>query len=313
MSLGSLPKAVSSLRRVGFSLRRAGLLVVVGAALTGCAEAVTGSAVADPVAVAAIKEARTPLTAEAALGDYSTIDTCSYLDDQTFASYGKPAKPPRPSFEYCTIVLKVAEVNVEVQVGSVVDRSSVPGAVLDRKQRSGPRGLRVMAEPGLGGGYECRRYQKKIKHWTFGQQSLGRINPCRLLRLDDVKAKMGPVFGPRVVANRYDFPSGHTCRWGRPSSQDPHVTVLMQVTGDDVSQGTEEPVAGRPTRVFPVSPSGQIALCALETRHVPFEVSGSTDTEMVTIVVGLPAEPGADPCAVAKGIAETVLPQLPSV
>lgn len=338
---------------MGVAIPAVVISMAVGLTTSACAQVVPGTAVADPAGLAAVAEARRPLTAEAALGELTTLDTCSFTSADVFSSAGRVTGPPRPSFDYCTVTVTVGGEKIDVQVGSLVPKDQTPLSSAPSSKK-GPRGLRVLGEPGSPA--ECSMYvgfldgtddllvrvqalpsvsdastsvnrtilctlaevgaeaamdaiaDKKVRHWDLPRNSLGTVDACGLIEAEQVAQFAGPEFAPRLVRVRGTYPAKHLCRWGSTGISEPHVTIYLQVS--EPTQGTEETIAGRRTILYS-SATSQFTFCALDMPHVPFTLSGSTESEVATVFVWLPAGP-SDACAVARNIANTVWPKLPA-
>lgn len=78
------------------------------------------------------------------------------------------------------------------------------------------------------------------------------------------------------------------------------------------ADGSEEPVAGRPTAINRYPEIGENSYCAVETAHLPFEeIEGQDAFEVASVYVRMPAGQVEAGCAAARAVAELVWPKLP--
>src|SRR5215470_7843938 len=104
-------------------------LVAAALMLTGCTTEIPGRVIADP---AAVQETHTPLTAQVALGDVTTIDYCSLLDVGSAQAAGvtNPA-PVTSSFNYCYADAKLGTQSVEFGLGYLEQGTEQDSSVPD--------------------------------------------------------------------------------------------------------------------------------------------------------------------------------------
>ncbi|HEX3593159.1 MAG TPA: hypothetical protein VHV74_26335 [Pseudonocardiaceae bacterium] len=149
-----------------------------------------------------------------------------------------------------------------------------------------------------------------VRHFTYPRDSVGGIDPCRLVEAGNLTRAGLPGATPT------EFPQRHECGWtnGRAS-----VELAFQVGPEPVTKAvgrsTVATVAGRSTLVSQVR-LGTERRCSAETGLNPYTYGSVTDQGLVeTALVTVHRPDGAtfDPCAVARELAVAAWPQLPAV
>ena len=323
-------------------VRPVAVLVALLAVLAGCARPVAGSAVANE---SAAREAAEPLTSERALGDIPSLDYCSLMDQRAFPQQlGLVAVYPRGSYDYCYFTVQKSGTEARVKIGYLEDPETISGTdhAVDRR-RNPPRGLEV--HRGTEDDQACVRYlrftddllltvvasiddrssrdlcevadatvdividrviAKQVKHYEFGEKSVGRLDACGLVPAELVGAKIGTA-----RAAPLKFPSGHVCHWTGPEKESA-VARLYVTPGEssyDVELSKEETFAGRRTVVTPQTfDQDDVAMCQVETDL--FAPSKPPPAEFVLIEV-LVLGKEKDACGPARELAREVWPKLP--
>lgn len=323
---------------VRFVAALAGLAMVAA----GCAKTVAGSAVPDEQAVRELAE---PLTAKQALGDFASINYCSLLDPRPVpADLGTIVLDPRRAFEFCAFKVRTSSgTEVEVRVGYLDDPDTIEG--VDRtedRSKTPPRGLKIErgeeddeacvrhlrfvddiwltigAQPESGKGDWCpfadttvdsvirHLVAKQVKHFSFGDKSLGKLDACDLVPAAVVNARMG--FKDSAMLR---FPTGHACIWNGRGKDDAIVRLFLG-DGDgtyDLDNSKDETLAGRHSYVTPVDTDDEHSGCDVETSHVDSPDLG--EQERVVLEVDL-AGKGKDACGPGRELAKEVWAKLPA-
>lgn len=315
--------------------------VVLVLAVSGCSKAVSGSAV--PNAEAA-EEARRPLMAEKALGEFASINYCSLLDTTPLpADFGAMVLAPKPTYEYCRFKVRAGGDDVEIRVGYLDNSETIEGAQrTEDRSKTPPRGLVI--QRGEEDDHACIRYlrfaddiwltigattesrkgdwckiadatidavirrviAKQVTHFSFGDKSIGKLDACDLVPANVVNAKIGVEKG---TAQR--FPTGHACYWTGKSAADPIARLFLGAgeSSYDPDNTKEETLAGRPTSVTPLETDGEYSACDVETSHIKSPELGGE--ELIVVEVDLEGD-GKDACAPAREIAKEIWAKLPA-
>jgi hypothetical protein len=310
--------------------------------LAGCATPVTGPALAND---AAAREAAEPLTSQRALGDYPSLDYCSLMDQNAFPKrLGLIAVYPHGSYDYCLFTVQQSGTEAKVQIGNLEDQKTISDAdhAVDRRL---PQGLEVHRDTTRGKLGGCVRYlrftdsllitvvasmsdpqtsrdtcevadatmdivinrvaAKKVRHYEFAANALGRRDMCDLVPAQLVGAKIGTA-GAMLLK----FPSGHVCQWAGPARESP-VARLYVAPGEstyDPDRSKGEKIAGRDTTVTLTPIAGPRTRCQLETSEPGWPQQPVAEFVLIEIAV-----PGAqkDACGPARELAGEVWPKLP--
>src|SRR6266511_193495 len=226
-------------------------------AASGCTTVTAGTAVPNEEQA---KEAASPLTARQALGDFASIDYCSLLDSTPLPTeLGSISGHPKPTYEYCGFGVRVGGTEVEVRVGYLDDSDTIEGENrTDDRTKAPPRGLTVQrgheddeacvrylrftddiwltiaAGPESGKGDWCRIADatvdavirhviaKQVRHFSFADKSVGKLDACDLVPAGVVYAKIGIKDG-KILR----FPTGHACFWRGPGAADPIARLFL--------------------------------------------------------------------------------------
>lgn len=308
--------------------------------VAGCAKTVAGSAVLNE---AAVREANGPLTAKQALGDFSSINYCSLLESSPLpADFGPVVKEPRRYFDFCTFRVRTDKDEVEVRVGYLDDSDTIEGIDhTDDRTRTPPRGLTVQrghedddgcerflrfvddlwltvaAAPDSAKGDWCRITDaavdgvirrvtaQQVKHFSFVEMSLGKLEACDLVPAAVVASKVG-IAKPKALR----YPAGHTCEWSGSGPDDPVVTLYLGAEpSSDVPDAEEETLAGRLTSIVSAEPEDEFSFCELETEHIHSPDLG--DKERVVLAIDLSGA-GKDACGPGRELAKEVWAKLPA-
>jgi hypothetical protein len=315
-------------------------LAVVAVAASGCAKAVAGSAV--PNADAA-KEASSPLTAQQALGDYASVNYCGLLDTTPLPdNLGSLIRAPKPAFEYCAFAVRESGIEVDVRVGYLDDSVTMAGADhTEDRSKTPPRALKV--ERSTESGAACVRYlrfvddmwltiqaiaasgkgdwcriadatvdevirrlvAKQVKHFSFSEKSLGKIDACDLVPASTVGAKVGMANGTAMR-----FPAHHACYWTGSKKTDPIARLFFgkAATSYDIDHTKEETLADHTSYVTPLAPDADYSYCSVETNHIDSPDLGTKELALIEVELG---GKGNDACTPARELAKEVWAKLP--
>lgn len=144
---------------------------------------------------------------------------------------------------------------------------------------------------------------KRVRHFTFGGASLGRVDACELVPADLVATRIGTA---KATVLRY--PSGHECHWEAKEPDGPGAHLYFgqgDTTADETTK--DETIAGRTSRVTGYQ-DGDFSSCVIETDHVFSPELGAS--EQVRVEVGLPDQ-SKDLCGPARELAKEVWAKLP--
>ncbi|MEV6912496.1 hypothetical protein [Amycolatopsis sp. NPDC051071] len=279
------------------------------------------------------------LTAAEALGEYSSLDYCSLVDQRKVIGGGNAVKPPLASFEFCHLEFVEGANRYTVTTGPIasgqdpnnqpydyagnlpegisVQQSTFNAETACTRLLTFADGIRlsiVVTSDNQDPADQANRCRiadatvgsaagvitaRTIGRLTLDQRSWGRVAPCALLDQHELDAAAGPETIPAPAL------SGHSCIRGK-------VSVALAV-GADTTPGATEALGGRQVQV---ATSG--AFCQVTT-HRP--MPGTPDrVEQVTLSVvgvdGAGGTGGADGagdagCAAAREVAVAVFPKLP--
>jgi hypothetical protein len=324
--------------------------VVLLLALAGCSTRFGG----EPVAAEHPNKSEAPEpddhTAEAMLGDLTTLAPCGLTDPAVFDTFGTADYAVPESLDYCAISVKPQPgVEVVVSVGQLGEVSATPD--LPGKRLRDVDEDRYVAQSDDGAGY-CTQtlvfpdevtlevtgtpYQgsppdtcdlvtaamdKVIEvldggeagHRSAADDSLVGLDPCSLVADDTVTALPG-----FAAAQRREYPGHHQCYWETSSGPDRQSVRLMFAAGPVPATGAagakSTPIGGRPTITTPYPDVGDAAYCAVESGHVPFdEVPGQAGmVELAEVYVRMPKGKVDQGCQAATAVATKVWPALPA-
>lgn len=262
----------------------------------------------------------TPLTAAAALGDFSTVDYCSLLDVPSVA----PGAVATPTFENCradigprTILvgplafdsdpnikpyayLGPVPDGVAIQQSMFNDRSACTRAItfadgnrldLSVTDTGNDQAARCGVADAAVGSVLTAVTANKVGRLIFPDRSWGLVAPCALLddhALDDVAGA-----GARPATGL----SGHSCIRGKVS--------LKLTVETDAPSGTPETLGGRAARIRVAG-----AFCLVDTTQPAAGLPGHRELAELS-VVETAGTAGDGTCALARTAANVILARLP--
>lgn len=328
------------------------LLLLVALVVSGCTSTVLGTAAPDPAVVAELERQRelerTPLTAELALGDFSTVDYCSVVD---FAELGKTftlTQDPITSFDSCSFAAELSGVAIQVDTGYLT-LGGVRGVPESGEKL--PRGLKKELLSERAG--ECslfvvfvddHRLEVRVRALAdgTGQDPPSNDVLCQLADavLDDVVSNLvrqgavrhvsypasslgsvrlcgdPPIVDRDRVSSLVGIPvtgesaelGGHSCRWETDTS----VLVVLYFGVEAPPQA--DPAGGVTERNIAGRPSfvhGGLGsdFCIVRMPAGP-AVNGGDEVEIAGIIVQGQLDKPA--CAAAEGLAAAAWPKLPT-
>ncbi|WP_409492768.1 hypothetical protein [Amycolatopsis sp. cmx-11-12] len=271
------------------------------------------------------------LTAAEALGDYSSLDYCSLVDQAKVIGGGNAVKPPLSSFEFCRLEFVEGANRYTVTTGPITSGQdpnnqpyefggSLPEGVSVQQSTFNEDttctrlltfadGIRLSIvvtsdnENPADQADRCRIADatvgsaagviaaQKVGRLNFDQRSWGRVAPCALLDQHELDAAAGAETKPAPAL------SGHNCIRGK-------VSVSLSV-GVDTTPGATEALGGRQVQV---TTSG--AFCQVTT-HRPIPGTPERVEQALLSVVGVDGAPEDATCAAAREVAVAVFPKLP--
>lgn len=142
--------------------------------------------------------------------------------------------------------------------------------------------------------------EDRVKHTEYGANSLGRVDPCTLLTVQQVDNAMPTVYGHGVGS-----PTKHRCTWGL--EEELELAAEISEWPLDAEFYAPETIAGRPSFVY-TSKDDEFAYCEVVTANIE-DAPGTRETMSVYFSdkIGKP-----DPCVGARALAAIVWPQLPA-
>ncbi|ANN20427.1 hypothetical protein SD37_35825 [Amycolatopsis orientalis] len=271
------------------------------------------------------------LTASEALGEYSSLDYCSLVDQRKVIGAGNAVKPPLTSFEFCRLEFVEGANRYTVTTGPIaagqdpnnqpyeyggplpqglsVQQSSFNASTACTRLLTFADGIRLSivvtsdnADP-ADQNDRCRIADatvgtaagaitaRKVGRLNLDQRSWGRVAPCALLDQHELDAAAGPETKPAPAL------SGHSCIRGK-------VSLVLSV-GADTTPGATEALGGRQVQV---ATSG--AFCQVTT-HRPIPGTPDRVEQAMLSVVGVDGAPEDATCAAAREVAVAVFPKLP--
>jgi hypothetical protein len=272
-----------------------------------------------------------PLTAAAALGEFSSLDYCSLVDQRKVIGDGNAVKPPVSSFETCRFEFIEGANRYTVTTGPIaagqdpnnqpyeyegalpqgvsVQQSAFNANVACTRLLTFADGIRLSVvvtsdNPDLSDQLNrCRKADatvgsalaaitgQRLGRMNLDQRSWGRVAPCVLLDQRELDAASGPETEPAPAL------SGHSCIRGK-------VSVELSV-GADTTPGATEALGGRQAQVLT---SG--AFCQVTTRRPIPGTPDRVEQAMLT-VVNVAGNADDATCAAAREVAVAVFPKLP--
>ena len=272
------------------------------------------------------------LTASEALGEYSSLDYCSLVDQRKVIGGGNAVKPPLASFEFCRLEFVEGANRYTVTTGPIgsgqdpnnqpyeyggplpeglsVQQSSFNANTACTRLLTFADGIRLSivvtsdnADP-ADQNDRCRIADAtvgtaagaitahKVGRLNLDQRSWGRVAPCALLDQHELDAAAGPETKPAPAL------SGHSCIRGKISFK-----LTVETTEPP---GAAEKLGGREARVRVAG-----AFCLVDTTQPAPGLPGRRELAEIS-VVETAGTAGDGTCALARGAANTILPRLPA-
>ncbi|UUV35164.1 hypothetical protein NQK81_17520 [Amycolatopsis roodepoortensis] len=271
------------------------------------------------------------LTASEALGEYSSLDYCSLVDQRKVIGGGNAVKPPLTSFEFCRLEFVEGANRYTVTTGPItsgqdpnnqpyeyagplpegvsVQRSTFNEDIACTRLLTFADGIRLsiaVTSDDTAPADQADRCRiadatvdgaagviaaRKAGRLNLDQRSWGRVAPCAQLDQHELDAAAGPETKPAPAL------SGHSCIRGK-------VSFSLSV-GADTTPGATEALGGRQVQV---TTSG--AFCQVTT-HRPIPGTPDRVEQAMLSVVGVDGEPEDATCAAAREVAAAVFPKLP--
>lgn len=310
--------------------RRLGILFALVGLLASCTPTVDGTA--DAVHVP-------PLTSEEALGELTTVDFCSLLDERKLREADVSVELATSGFLRCYAEVELGTVGLSVTIGDLYEATpllqadesrelarsvhrrhfeedwacwrelvfadevaldiTVREAYGDIEGRPGDAEMCIVADL-VTDGVQQAAYFGTGETMTFAEGSLAELEPCSLLTIDEA----ADVLDVESVLPEQAL-GGEGCSWWWYGEPYVGTDVEFEVydLGTDASDYFEEDIGGRPTTTY----IGE-ADCALETPHMLVPAEAPTEWEVVSVYV---YDEEGDPCAAATELAELIWPRLP--
>ncbi|AXB44878.1 hypothetical protein A4R43_22240 [Amycolatopsis albispora] len=312
--------------------------------LSGCASTIIGKPSPDRAELARIEDERSPLTAAAAFGDFTTIDYCSLLDAAALGRVTEVVEQPGVSMDHCTVRVKVDGQEAELWLGGVVDEKARNEYTTTTEIDNAPELKRRLTIEKPSSDYDgnCNRYLVFADEFSLqssvstlnGTLSSERLCPLvenslehaatavvdkRVEHLDFPAGSLGTVdactliseaevgthLGAEGTARR--SPTKHNCRWGRSGSD--YVSMYFSIDKPTPPEGyVPETLGGRPAMVWASSGS---SYCSAQVPLKPWPGAKNGEVETVSLFVSM-YRGGTDPCGVLRNVANTAFPRLPA-
>ncbi|GAB2778626.1 hypothetical protein [Amycolatopsis magusensis] len=326
--------------------RAAGILVLV-TLLSGCASTIIGKPSPDQAALAQVEDERSPLTAAAAFGDYTTIDYCSLMDAAALGRTAEVVDPPRVSLDNCIAKVKVDGQEADLAVGSVLDEQARSEYTTTTTEVTGGTELKrrlTIEKPSSEYDGSCYRYlvfadefslQANVNSLSTSGTDLAPERLCPLLEAA-LEHAASVVVEKRV--GHLSFPAGSlgsidACSVATDAEIGAHLgstqTARRTLTkhscrwgriGEDYVSlyfSVDLPVPAGAGYV-PETLGGRQAMvwtstdsyCSAQTTLKPWPGAQKGEVETVSIFVS--RYDGGDPCGVMRNVANTVFPRLPA-
>ncbi|SFG91452.1 hypothetical protein SAMN04489731_101941 [Amycolatopsis regifaucium] len=271
------------------------------------------------------------LTASEALGEYSSLDYCSLVDQRKVIGGGNAVKPPLASFEFCRLEFVEGANRYTVTTGPITSGQdpnnqpydyggSLPEGVSVQQSTfnedttctrlltfaDGIRLSIVVTSDNTAPADQAARCRiadatvgsaagvigaRRVGRLNLDQRSWGRVAPCAPLDQHELDAAAGAETKPAPAL------SGHSCIRGK-------VSFSLSV-GADTTPGATEALGGRQVQV---TTSG--AFCQVTT-HRPIPGTPERVEQATLSVVGVDGAPEDATCAAAREVAVAVFPKLP--
>ncbi|MBC6450861.1 DUF3558 family protein [Actinokineospora xionganensis] len=140
----------------------------------------------------------------------------------------------------------------------------------------------------------------RVKHTEYAANSLGRVDPCTLLTVQQIDKAVPTSFGQGAGS-----PARHRCTWGT----DEELELAAEISDWPLDEEfyTPETIAGRPSFVY-TSKDDRFAYCEVLTANI--EDAPNTRETMSVYFSDEIGQP--DPCVAARTLAALVWPQLPA-
>ena len=315
------------------------LMIMVALALcaTGCTGVVAGIALPVPNYVP-----YDPTDANAAFGDFSTVDPCALVDVGALPGDLNAVRQKAESLDYCALKLDVAGETAYADVGELVtstgedlaDSEPVAGGIAMYPDTlaygsctaylsftTDPMYLisEVSAETGDGSDALCTASQEIAKnvatvlarqravHVTgIPAKSLQRVDPCALVD--------NSVLDAAGLGSAATFPAEHQCVWNDKAADAAEYVQLLFLVGpypEPVQGGTVTTIAGRQSVVQPVD-DDDFGECQIDTAGVAFGQPQQDLVEIAEVFVYASGQTGAATCQLGSAIAGAAWPKLPA-
>lgn len=272
-----------------------------------------------------------PLTAASALGEFSSLDYCSLVDQRKVIGDGNAVKAPVSSFEFCRLEFVEGANRYTVTTGPIaagqdpnnqpyeyegvlplgvsVQQSVFNANTACTRLLTFADGIRLSIVVTSDNQelsdqlHRCRKADatvataleaivgKRVGRLNLDQRSWGRVAPCVLLDQHEIDAASGPETEPAPAL------SGHSCIRGK-------VSVALSV-GADTTPGATEALGGRQAQVLT---SG--AFCQVTTLR-PIPGTPTRVEQAMLSVVNVAGNADGATCAAARQVAVAVFPKLP--
>lgn len=317
--------------------RRAGAVLLV-LMLAGCSTRVGGSPTTG-------HETPAKGTAEAALGELTTVDPCSLTDLEVFDEFGTATFGVPESFDYCSIDTTIGGADVILSLGTL-DTLTQPPDTTTKRVKDLDDGMYVI-QPEAADNHcgqdlvfadqitlRVSAYilfdpptdlcpmvsvvmdkiievveQGGVRHRVPENGSLIPLDACSMISDDTITTQAG-----FAEARRRDYPAHHQCWWQTPDGAERFTMYLMFAAGSSPGTlgdaGRSTSIAGRETFVNPFPETNN---CSVTTAHIIFDEIPEYDLAMEQAEVQVITPPGRvdDGCQAAIAVANEVWPQLP--
>lgn len=279
----------------------------------------------------------------AVLGDARTLDPCSLVAPEGFASHGDARRVARESLDHCRVAVAVDRENVIVDYGLLLPEdaegerpvTTLAGdvrVVATSAEGTRPCTLRVVladetrievkADAQRSGsampsetvcavartaaeGIHTSLSSGAVEHWEPPTTSLARLSACGLLPAGEVADLVGTSSEVTL------YPAEHQCTWGTPGGEQPNAQLDFTVgPKPDFANADRETVAGRDTMVH-LAQTDSLSVCTLTTEHGPFAEAVDGEVELAVVRVLL-TDGEADPCEHGIDLAEAAWEKLPA-
>lgn len=313
------------------------IVVMLALCATGCTGVLAGIALPVPGFTP-----YDPSDANAAFGEFSTVDPCALVDVATLPGDLNATAAKPESLDYCALNVNVAGESADADIGELVgstgdelgDGQPVAGgltmypdtlaygtctAYLSFTGEQIYLISEVSVASGDGSDALCTASQELARNAAavIARQRVAHVTgiPAKSLRRVDACGLVGAsVLNSAGLGQAVTFPAGHQCVWNDKADDAAEYVQLLFLVGpypEPVHGGTATDIAGRPSVVQPTDEDA-FGECVIDTGGIAFGQPQQGLVEIAEIFVYGSGQTGAATCQLATTIADAAWPKLPA-